>query len=163
MSTIKEILAVGLFRKLAAVEMPPVSRPQDEAPVDTETLLRVLRQLRRERGKPQGLGLGRDGVFRDGPRPKLAEGESLGPSQDTQAVGQAQAAAQKPKTLQELMGTPDVQKWFRGSVGGLARRSQIPYALLQPGQEPQTNMQHEELRAILQQILAAKAEAAPVS
>lgn len=84
---------------------------------------------------------------------KLAEGESLGPSQDTQAVTQAQA---KPKTLQELMGTPDVQKWFRGSVGGLAKRSQLPYALIMPGQDPQTNLEHEELKRVLQQILAAK-------
>lgn len=104
--SIKEILAVGLLRKLAAA--------------------------------------------------KHAEGAALGSSQDTQAVGQAQAAEQKPRTLQELMGTPDVQKWFRGSVGGLAKRSKIPYALIQPGMDPQTNLEHEELKRVLQQILSAK-------
>jgi hypothetical protein len=106
-SDLKEILAVGLLRKLAAA--------------------------------------------------KMADGDSLGSSQDPQGVVQAQAAQQKPKTLQELMGTPDVQKWFRGSVGGLAKRSKIPYALIQPGQDPQTNLEQEELKRILQQILAAKA------
>ena len=90
---------------------------------------------------------------------KRAAGESLGSSQDAQGVQQAQQAAPKAKTLQELMGTPDIQKWFRGSVKGLAKRGQIPYALLSPGQEPETNLQREELKALLQQLLEAKGSA----
>lgn len=89
---------------------------------------------------------------------KRAAGESLGSSQDAQGVQQAQQAAPKAKTLQELMGTPDVQKWFRGSVGGLAKRSKIPYALLQPGMDPQTNLEQQQLKQLLQQLLAAKTD-----
>lgn len=86
-------------------------------------------------------------------RAKEAAAEGLGPAQDQQNV----APPAREKTLQELMGTPDVQKWFRGSVGGLAKRGKIPYALLSPDQEPQTNMEQAQLKAILQKYLAAQA------
>jgi hypothetical protein len=85
---------------------------------------------------------------------KTAAAEGLGPAQDAQNA--APVAPQREKTLQELMGTPDIQKWFQGSVRGLAKRGNIPYALLSPDQEPQTNMEREQLKAILQKMLAAK-------
>jgi len=164
---LKEILAVGLLRKIAAATQPLAEPPADgfdasgmrKNPDGTISFNKEgFKHVAKKMSTAQLLSLMQQmQAAKKTAAAKHADGEQLGPSRDLQAVGQAQEAA-KPKTLQELMGTPDVQKWFRGSVGGLAKRGQIPYALLQPGHEPQTNMQHEELKAILQQILEAKAE-----
>ena len=96
---------------------------------------------------------------------KQAAAEGLGPAQDYQNVPAADQRSQgalepeKPvgdpqASLRALMGNPDVQKWFRGSVGGLAKRGNIPYALLSPDQEIQTNMAQEQLRDILMKYQA---------
>lgn len=89
---------------------------------------------------------------------KQAAAEGLGPAQDIQNVPAPAMAPQDPQaSLKALMGNPDVQKWFRGSVGGLARRGNIPYALLSPDQEVQTNMAQEQLKTILLKYQATHA------
>jgi hypothetical protein len=90
--------------------------------------------------------------------------DTLGPPQDPQAVGMTRPAAappaaqESPKTLEELMGSPDVRRWFNRSVEGLGKRSKLPYALLAPGQEPQTNLERNQLQDLLKALLAKDAQ-----
>lgn len=120
------------------VHSPEIARVVKVAAVSTWLAETIKERKAKEKGKTEDK--------KPEEAPKVA-GAALGSGNDPQGAG----------IHEQTQISPELLKWFQKSVAGLARKSQLPYVLATPGQEPQGDLQHAGIREILARLVEAKA------